>query len=216
MFTRIADRYDLLNRILTVGLDRIWRQKAVECLPPDGRLVVDIGVGTGDFAFYALQRYPQLFVLGVDLSEKMLRKSRAKLNSCRYFGLLADALNLPLRDQCADAVLCGFTVRNFENLHRGLSEMARILKPGGRALILEFAPVSPAWHRSLYGLLVRYGVPLVGRLFSEAMAYRYLSLSIKQMEPPDGVTKALIDAGFRSVSYGVLAFGFVVCFLAIR
>ncbi|MCS7224060.1 MAG: ubiquinone/menaquinone biosynthesis methyltransferase [Armatimonadetes bacterium] len=218
MFSRIADRYDLLNHLLTLGLDLRWRRWAVQWLPKDARLVIDIGVGTGDFSVVAFQSRPDLHIVGVDLSKKMLSKALQKVTNLKgsFAVVQADALRLPFGDGVADGVLCAFTLRNFQNPERGLAEMARVLKPGGRALLLEFAPADTRWHRSVWGFFVRYAVPLFGGLLADPLAYQYLAASIKTMETPTEIAKALRAAGFGWAGFAPLAFGLVVFFLGIK
>ena len=198
MFGRIAWRYDLLNRVLSVGQDRRWRRavaaRVAQASP--GRLL-DVCTGTGDLALGLAS--PGL-VYGCDFSLPMLALARGKGRSSRrpsWFA--ADALHLPLADGALDAVTVAFGIRNFENLDAGLRELARVLRPGGRAVILEFstprgtfAPVLRWW--------VRHLPPLVGRLVAgDGEAYRYLADSVARFPDGDELRRRLEAAGFAGV-----------------
>ena len=220
MFSAIAPKYDLLNRLLSGFNDVRWRRFAVEWLPVSAKIVVDIGTGTGDFAFAVLSRCNEAKAIGVDLSAQMLKLARKKAiaqgkrDSCSW--LLADGLNLPLHDESADVVVCAFVIRNFEDLTKGLREMHRILKPDGVALILEFCQPKPSWWRTPVGLFVRYFVPMAGRLLSDPVAYSYLVASIKTFLPAESIAEKLRTVGFRKVAWASLTFGVTTLFLAVK
>ncbi len=220
MFSAIAPKYDLLNRLLSGFSDVRWRKFAVEWLPVSARTVVDIGTGTGDFAFAVLNRCNEAKVIGVDLSAQMLKLAQRKAitqgkeENCLW--LIADGLNLPLRDEFADAIVCAFVIRNFEDLTKGLIEMHRILKPKGVALILEFCQPKPSWWWTPIGLFVRHVVPVVGRLVSDPMAYSYLTASIRTFLPAEAVAEKLRVVGFREVAWTTLTFGVATFFRAVK
>ncbi|MEJ7613143.1 ubiquinone/menaquinone biosynthesis methyltransferase [Fervidibacter sacchari] len=220
MFSAIAPKYDLLNRLLSGFSDVRWRKFAVEWLPVSARTVVDIGTGTGDFAFAVLDRCNEAKVIGIDLSAQMLKLAQrkavnqSKKDSCSW--LIADGLNLPLRDGFADAVVCAFVIRNFEDLTKGLREMHRVLKPDGVALILEFCQPKPSWWWTPIGLFVRYFVPMAGRLLSDPVAYFYLVASIKTFLPAESIAEKLRAVGFRKVTWTPLTFGVTTLFLAVK
>ncbi|MFA0740721.1 MAG: hypothetical protein DFNUSKGM_000828 [Candidatus Fervidibacter sacchari] len=220
MFSAIAPKYDLLNRLLSGFSDVRWRKFAVEWLPVSARTVVDIGTGTGDFAFAVLDRCNEAKVIGIDLSAQMLKLAQrkavnqSKKDSCSW--LVADGLNLPLRDGFADAVVCAFVIRNFEDLTKGLREMHRVLKPDGVALILEFCQPKPSWWWTPIGLFVRYFVPMAGRLLSDPVAYFYLVASIKTFLPAESIAEKLRAVGFRKVTWTPLTFGVTTLFLAVK
>jgi demethylmenaquinone methyltransferase/2-methoxy-6-polyprenyl-1,4-benzoquinol methylase len=220
MFSIIAPKYDLLNRLLSGFNDIRWRRFAVEWLPVSAKIVVDIGTGTGDFAFAVLDRCSKAKVIGVDLSTQMLKLAQRKAvaqgrkDSCSW--LIADGLNLPFRDESADAVVCAFVIRNFEDLTKGLTEMHRILKPNGVALILEFCQPKPSWWWTPVGLFVRYVVPIVGRLVSDPVAYSYLTASIQTFLPAEAVAEKMKAAGFREVAWATLTFGVATFFRAVK
>jgi demethylmenaquinone methyltransferase/2-methoxy-6-polyprenyl-1,4-benzoquinol methylase len=220
MFSIIAPKYDLLNRLLSGFNDIRWRRFAVEWLPVSAKIVVDIGTGTGDFAFAVLDRCSEAKVIGIDLSTQMLKLAQRKAvaqgrkDSCSW--LIADGLNLPFRDESADAVVCAFVIRNFEDLTKGLTEMHRILKPNGVALILEFCQPKPSWWWTPVGLFVRYVVPIVGRLMSDPVAYSYLTASIQTFLPAEAVAEKMKAAGFRKVVWATLTFGVATFFRAVK
>lgn len=219
MFNAIAPRYDLLNRLLSLGADVCWRRFAVQWLPASARCIVDIGAGTGDFAFAALRRCPDAQVIGVDLSQRMLERARRKTKPsfgqrCQW--LMADALRLPLRDGVADAVLCAFTARNFENLAQGFKEMARVLGGGGVALILEFCQPPPSWWWTPIGLFIHYGVPFIGGWLGDPIAYAYLTASIRTFLPAEEIADRMQQVGFRRADWVPLTFGVATLFRAVK
>ncbi|MER3499960.1 MAG: hypothetical protein IMHGJWDQ_000438 [Candidatus Fervidibacter sp.] len=220
MFGAIALRYDLLNRLLSGWQDVRWRQFAVKWLPRTARWIVDIGTGTGDFAFAALRRCPEALVIGIDISPRMLSLARwkAKKNGLekRCWWVLADGLKVPFPDGKADAVLSAFVIRNFEDLLHGLREMARLLRPGGVALILEFCQPPDGWWQTPIGLFVRYGVPLLGRLWGNPLAYAYLTASIRTFLPAEEIAKMLRCVGFRQAVWMPLTFGVATLFRAVK
>lgn len=179
MFGSIAGRYDLLNHLLSCNQDRRWRRRAVRLLSPRrGERVLDLCCGTGDLAFECWRRQPACEVIGADFAVPMLQIASAK--SRRRLPLLAgDALRLPLAGGSFDAVAVAFGARNFENTRDGLCEILRVLKPDGRALILEFMrPTSPLLQRG-FGLFFHHVLPLIGRAVSRHdCAYNYLPASV--------------------------------------
>ncbi|MCS7263982.1 MAG: ubiquinone/menaquinone biosynthesis methyltransferase [Armatimonadetes bacterium] len=220
MFSAIAPKYDLLNRLLSGFQDVRWRKFAVDWLSPSTRLIVDIGTGTGDFAFAAIKRCREAKVIGIDISEPMLVLAKSKANSKRvsdrYKLICADGLNLPLADGVADAVLSAFVVRNFEDLSEGIREMFRILKPEGVALILEFCQPPVEWWWTPIGLFVRYVVPMVGALLSNPVAYAYLTASIQTFTPSEAIANIMFDVGFKKVASLPLTFSVATLFRAVK
>ncbi|MCS7191707.1 MAG: ubiquinone/menaquinone biosynthesis methyltransferase [Armatimonadetes bacterium] len=220
MFSAIAPRYDLLNRLLSGFQDIRWRKFAVDWLSPSARLIVDIGTGTGDFAFAAIKRCSEAKIIGFDISQPMLALARSKAKSKkvsdRYKLICADGLNLPINDEVADAVLCAFVVRNFESLSEGIKEMFRILKPTGVALILEFCQPPIEWWLTPIGLFVRYAVPLIGAFLSNTTAYAYLTASIQNFLPADAIADKMSAVGFKKVTWLPLTFGVATLFRAVK
>jgi demethylmenaquinone methyltransferase / 2-methoxy-6-polyprenyl-1,4-benzoquinol methylase len=212
MFDRIARRYDLLNSVMTAGLHHAWRVRAVdraEVAPGDS--VLDVCCGTGDLAFELAGRIaPGGRVVGCDFSEPMLDLAREKamdrqVESVRFEW--ADALQLPYDDGRFDAVTVGFGVRNFADRDQGLREMARVLKPGGRLVILEFtAPTRPPFS-TFYSLWFDRIVPFLGRLTPNPEAYSYLAESVHSFPDPDGLAEKMDAAGFEQVRWLLTAGG---------
>ncbi len=195
MFDRIAARYDLMNRLMTLGMDRAWRRHAIEALElgPRSRLL-DLACGTGDLSLEAAKAGAR--VVGVDFSARMLRRAAAKAPRCAF--VRADALHLPLRDGCCDAVVSGFALRNFVNLRGVFAESARVLKAGGRLALLEVdTPPSPL-VRAGHWIYLHKVVPLMGRL-ADREAYSYLPSSTVYLPGEQEMLDLLHRAGFQAV-----------------
>src|SRR5690606_23388793 len=189
MLDTISARYDLLNHLLSLGMDRSWRRKAIRMVRDDKpKYILDVATGTGDFAIQALTLNPDK-VIGIDISEGMLSKGRAKLAE-RKLGerielLKGDSENIPFEENKFDAVTVAFGVRNFENLERGLQEIHRVLRPGGRLTILAFSGARMFPFRQIFNFYFRFILPQIGSLVSkDRSAYRYLPESV--MEFPAG------------------------------
>jgi demethylmenaquinone methyltransferase / 2-methoxy-6-polyprenyl-1,4-benzoquinol methylase len=201
MFDRIAPRYDLLNRLLTFGMDVGWRRRTVRSLGlPAGSTVLDLACGTGDLCRELAAA--SLRPVGVDRSAGMLAAARTSAPLAR-----GDALSLPVPDGAVDGVVCGFALRNFLALEPFLAECARVLRPAGRVALLEVAaPVNPllrAGHSVYFGKVV----PLVGGLLSDRAAYRYLPKSVAYLPPGDGLVSLLVTAGFPDARRRLLSVG---------
>jgi demethylmenaquinone methyltransferase/2-methoxy-6-polyprenyl-1,4-benzoquinol methylase len=214
MFDRIASRYDLLNSVMSAGLHHRWRERAVERTevgPGDSAL--DVCCGTGDLTFELASRVsPGGHVVGCDFSEPMLDLARDKASERGVDGVRfewADALRLPYDSGRFDAVTVGFGVRNFADRDAGLREMARVLRPGGRLVVLEFtAPRRPPFS-TFYSVWFDRIVPVLGRLTNDPSAYAYLAESVKSFPDPPGLAAKLDAAGLGQVRYTVLAGGIV-------
>lgn len=212
MFDAIAPRYDLLNRLLSFGIDRLWRKRAVAMLRVDRpQRILDVATGTADLAIEALALHPQK-VVGVDLSEEMLERGRHKVRRLGEAGRVTlqrgDAERLPFSDAQFDAVLVAFGVRNFEHLEQGLREIRRVLRPGGAVVVLEFSRPRAFPVKQLYGAYSRHVLPRVGQAVSgDEGAYRYLPASVAAF--PDGADflERLRAAGFADVRWKPLTFG---------
>jgi demethylmenaquinone methyltransferase/2-methoxy-6-polyprenyl-1,4-benzoquinol methylase len=214
MFSDVAPRYDLLNRVLSLNVDRSWRRKAVARLGwearPDG-VYLDACAGTLDLA-RSLSRQPGFRgrVVATDFALPMLRVGAAKLNGEPVYSAAADTLELPAADATFDGALVGFGVRNLADLAAGLAELARVLKPGARLVILDFATPRSAPMRALYLFYFRRVLPVVGRLVSgHPTAYTYLPESVMGFPDPEALTRALSDAGLKDVGYQLLTGGIV-------
>ena len=222
MFDAIARRYDLLNRLLSGGLDQRWRARAVAALglkPTD--VLVDVCTGTADVALSALSSpTPPACAVGVDFSREMLRLGVAKARRRRRRTLLlaqGDATRLPLPDRSADAATIAFGIRNVQQPDAACRELARVLRPGGRLAILEFGlPPSPRF-RALYLWYARRVLPVIGRVVSRhRSAYAYLPESVGRFPPPEEFGHLLQACGFPHVEVVPLTFGIVYLYVASR
>ena len=214
MFDRIAGVYDLMNRTMTLGLDRGWRRRAADraqLRPGDSAL--DVCCGTGDLVFELAERVqPAGSVIGCDFSERMLDRAREKGRERGAVGTRfewADALNLPYDDERFDAVTVGFGVRNLADLDRGLSEMARVLKPGGRMVILEITQPRRPPLSTFFAIWFDRIVPLLGWLAGDPDAYAYLPESVRSFPAPDELAGKMVAAGLEDVRYSVIAGGII-------
>jgi len=213
MFDRIAPRYDLLNRVLTFGLDQRWRRRLVDELQlKAGARVLDLATGTGDLVLLCRER--GAVPIGIDLAGVMLQQAQR-----RGAGPLlaqADGSLLPLASETIDAITCGFAVRNFTDLESVVRECARVLKPGGRLALLEVDQPSSRTLRTLHGLYFRGVVPRVGGWLSDREAYRYLPESTAFL-PPESEFRALLQqVGFRSIEKRTHMLGAVQAIRATR
>ena len=211
MFNDIAGDYDLLNHILSAGVDRSWRRKAVkEALAgPDRRLILDLATGT-----IALARKCPAdgLITGLDISSEMLAGCKAKIEKKKLTGKISliqgDCENLPFETGSFDAATVAFGVRNFENLEKGISEMFRVLRPGGKAVILELSTPDNRFTNAVYGFYFHKILPFIGGLVSgDKAAYRYLPASVEKFPRPDRFCCIMRDCGFSEVSAKALTFG---------
>jgi demethylmenaquinone methyltransferase/2-methoxy-6-polyprenyl-1,4-benzoquinol methylase len=212
MFNSISRRYDLLNHLLSAGVDIWWRRKAINILRPlKPKVILDVATGTGDFAIEALSLKPEKLI-GVDISEGMLEIGRRKIKEKgledKITLMQGDSENLPFSENMFDAVIVAFGVRNFENLSAGLTDMLRVLKPGGKAVVLEFSKPDRFPFREFYGLYFRYIVPVVGRWISrDRSAYDYLPESVHAFPRGNAFVEIMTRAGFREATCKRLTFG---------
>jgi len=212
MFDNISGRYDFLNHFLSLGIDRLWRKKAIRLLRDlKPMTMLDVATGTGDFAIEALRLQPQKIV-GVDISEGMLEVGRKKLKQRKLDSVielqLGDSENLPFQDNFFDAVIVAFGVRNFENLERGLGEMLRVVKPGGKVVILEFSRPSKFPMKQLYNVYFTTILPLIGRWISrDQAAYRYLPESVQAFPDGKDLLNVLSKTGYKNPQCDPLTFG---------
>lgn len=221
MFNNISRRYDFLNHFLSLGIDIWWRKKAIKELKEQRpRQILDIATGTGDFALEALSLRPDK-VTGVDISEGMLAIGRKKIeqkNLQHQVELkLGDSEKLLFDDNTFDAVIVAFGVRNFENLERGLRDMFRVLKPGGKVVVLEFSKPARFPMKQLYSFYFKYILPIIGRVISkDTAAYTYLPESVKAF--PDGpfFTGILDKVGFKKTICKPLTFGICSIYTGIK
>lgn len=212
MFNNISHRYDFLNHLLSLGIDKLWRRTAIAFLKPlQPRQILDVATGTGDFAIQALSLKPEK-IIGVDISEGMLsmgRKKLVKLNLSDKIELLrGDSENLLFPDNTFDAATVGFGVRNFEDLEKGLAEIRRVLRPGAMLVVLEFSRPRKFPMRQLYNFYFKNILPGLGRLISnDKSAYTYLPESVAVF--PDGTDfeNILKKVGFKETACKPLTFG---------
>jgi len=213
MFDSIAPRYDLLNRVLSLGIDQRWRTQAIRLLEPDApRRIVDVATGTADLAIKAEQLLHPREVVGVDLSAEMLRFGREKLDrrglTPRVTLQHADAETLPFAEGDFDAALVAFGVRNFEDLDAGLQEIARVLRPGGALVVLEFSHPRQAPIKQLYRFYSRHILPRIGGAISQNNgAYQYLPESVAAFPDGPDFLARMEAAGYRDLLWQPLTFG---------
>jgi demethylmenaquinone methyltransferase / 2-methoxy-6-polyprenyl-1,4-benzoquinol methylase len=210
MFDRISPVYDAMNRAMTLGLDQRWRRATAAAVVRPGDHVLDVCCGTGDLALAARRAGGRL--TGVDFSERMLERARRKAPEIEW--VHGDALALPFADDVFDAATVGFGVRNLEDLERGIFELRRALRPGGRLAILEITrprgPLAPFYRLWFDGL-----VPLFGKLLPGGSAYTYLPASVRRFPGPEELAELLRASGFEDVRWRSFAGGIVALHIGV-
>lgn len=212
MFNNISKRYDLLNHLLSLGIDIYWRKQAIQMLKPENpKNILDIATGTGDFAIEALAIKPDK-VIGVDISEGMLEVGRKKLQRMQLEDKielrLGDSERLDFDDNIFDAIIVAFGVRNFENLEKGLADMYRVLKPGGSVVILEFSKPQKFPFKQLYNFYFKFILPIIGRIISkDQSAYTYLPESVQAFPDGKAFLNVLSKVGYKNTICRTLTFG---------
>lgn len=211
MFNAISKNYDLLNHLLSMGIDKIWRKKAINRLRSyNPKLILDIASGTGDFAIESLKLNPDK-VIGIDISEEMLNIGRIKISKKNISNIemkVDDCESLSFEDNIFDAFTVGFGVRNFENLELGMKEIRRVLKPNATGVILEFSQPTNFPIKQLYLFYFKHILPVIGRLVSKHKeAYTYLPDSVDKFPTPKEYCKLLEDIGFKIIVAKPLTFG---------
>ena len=206
MFDRIAGVYDLMNAVMTAGMHQRWRERAVELarVGPGSR-ARDVATGTGDLA--VALRTAGAEVVGCDFSEEMLERARRKEPSARFEW--ADALALPYEDDSFDAATVGFGARNFSDLGRGLREMARVVRPGGRVVVLEITTPQKPPLSTFFSLWFDRVVPALGRMAGDEEAYSYLPSSVKRFPGPHALAEELAAAGLEDIRWVLTAGGII-------
>lgn len=218
MFGGIAQRYDLMNRLMTFGQDVRWRRLLVHaaCLPRGGRLL-DIATGTGDIGFEALRQAPDVHVVAADFSLPMMEAGRIKRSNPRLAWLGADTHQLPFQDDSFDAVSSGFLLRNVVDVVAALAEQRRVVKPGGHVVTLETSPPPDNLLRPAIDLHLKLVIPTLGRLISgSSLAYSYLPQSSIAFLPPNDLAAAFRAAGLREVRYLRLMLGTIAIHVGVK
>lgn len=212
MFDNISARYDFLNHFLSLGIDIGWRKKAIRQLASiQPKLILDVATGTGDFAIEALRLKPDQ-VIGVDISEGMLAVGRKKMKDKKLDDRImlchGDSENLPFEENKFDALVVGFGVRNFENLEKGLAEMLRVVRPGGKVVILEFSKPAKFPFKQLYNFYFKLVLPKIGRWVSkDSAAYSYLPESVEAFPEGSRLVEILDRVGYKYITCKTLTFG---------
>ncbi|MBN8637419.1 MAG: class I SAM-dependent methyltransferase [Anaerolineae bacterium] len=209
MFDRIAGRYNLMNRLMTFGQDLRWRKFVIQQahLPPKGTLL-DLATGTGDIAFEGLRAVPDLTAVGGDFSIGMMQVGQTLTDGERVKWVGADAIQLPFAGNSFDAVTSGYLMRNVIDIPQALREQLRVLKPGGRIVILDTTPPPHNLLRPFILIHMRYVIPLLGRLISgNPDAYQYLPESTQKFKTPEALAGAMREAGFQNVQFKRFMFG---------
>ena len=212
MFDNISHKYDFLNHFLSVGIDIYWRRRAIKLLKASQpKLMLDIATGTGDFAIEALKLNPDK-IIGVDISAGMLKYGKEKIIKLglehKIELMLGDSEKLQFDDNTFDAITVSFGVRNFENLEKGLTDMFRVLKPGGKAVVLEFSKPKSFPMKQLYNFYFKNILPILGKIFSkDNTAYTYLPESVNAFPDGEDFLKVFEKSGFKSTKCIPLTFG---------
>ena len=213
MFDRISPKYDALNHLLSLNIDKVWRRKTAKAVAKSQpKTILDLATGTADLAIALAKCNPQAHIIGMDISEKMLEIGKEKVSKkglANQIELrLGDAATLPFESNTFDAVTVAFGVRNFENLEHGLSEIQRVLKPNGRAVILEFSMPERFPIKQLYALYFKHLLPAIGKAVSkDRNAYSYLPLSVEQFPKPKVFLRMLAEKGLENGMAKPLSFG---------
>jgi demethylmenaquinone methyltransferase/2-methoxy-6-polyprenyl-1,4-benzoquinol methylase len=207
MFDEIAYRYDLLNHLLSLGQDIYWRKVMTRLLQVKANeMILDLAAGTGDSSYGLLRQGAK--VVGLDLSHAMLSIARSKLQGFPFMAVQGSAYAMPFRDDYFDGVTCAFGIRNMPDTRKALQEMYRVVKPGGRIVILEFS-LPTGWFRPIYRWYLRVVIPAVSHLLSKRSAYEYLGESIEKFYTPTAFRELMLEVGFVSIRQLPLSLGSV-------
>lgn len=222
MFNDIAGRYDFMNHFMSMGIDVGWRKKALKLLVPlQPKTILDVATGTGDVAIMAERMLHPEKVIGIDISEGMLAFGREKVAKAGLTDKITlqtgDSETISFPDTTFDAITAAFGVRNFENLEKGLAEMYRVLKPGGKMVILEFSNPTKTPIKQLYNFYFRYITPTIGKWIARnKAAYSYLPSSVKAFPQGQVMCEILQKIGFQAVTCKTLTFGICSIYCATR
>lgn len=220
MFDNIAPTYDRLNHTLSLGIDRLWRNKAIDSLKPfSPQNILDIATGTGDFAILAAKRLNPKRIIGADISLEMMEIAAHKVNQQVLDRIISfqreDCMSLTFADNTFDAVTVAYGARNFESLDKGLSEILRVLKPDGHLLMLELASPKSSPMKQLFWIYSHLVIPLVGWLFSrDVKAYNYLTDSVNAFPQGEMMEGILKQNGFYEVKWKRFTYGICTMYLA--
>ena len=220
MFDRISPKYDALNHILSLNIDKVWRKKTAKIVSKtQPKAILDLATGTADLAIALAKHSPQAHIIGLDISEKMLEigKEKVKLQNLENQIELhhGDAASLPFEDARFDAVTVAFGVRNFEDLDKGLSEMHRVLKTNGQAVILEFSLPERFPIKQLYNFYFKHLLPNIGKWVSkDGNAYSYLPHSVEKFPKPSDFCNILGSFGLKNCQIKPLSFGIATLYVA--
>jgi demethylmenaquinone methyltransferase/2-methoxy-6-polyprenyl-1,4-benzoquinol methylase len=220
MFNNIASKYDFLNHLLSLGIDKGWRAKAIksiESIAP--QKILDVATGTGDLAIAAAKKISNSTVVGIDIAAQMLEVGKVKIDdknlSARIEMIVGDSEALPYEDNHFDAVLCAYGVRNFQDLPKGLNEMCRVMRTGGRLAILEFSQPKTFPIKQVFALYFKYIMPLFGKMVSKhSTAYNYLPESVMAFPEGQDFCNILTQCGFKNVQSRPLSFGITSLYTA--
>lgn len=221
MFDSIAPKYDFLNRFLSMGIDQIWRKKAINSLKEvNPKQILDVATGTADLAIAALKLNPD-HVTGIDISNQMLQVGRDKISNKHLSGKItlqqADSANLPFEDNKFDAITVAFGVRNFEFLQQGINQMYRVTRKGGKLAVLEFSKPKSFPFKQLYNFYFKYILPGWGGLISKSKtAYTYLPESVEHFPEGEQFAAYLKNAGYTNIKIRPLTFGICTLYTAIK
>jgi demethylmenaquinone methyltransferase/2-methoxy-6-polyprenyl-1,4-benzoquinol methylase len=220
MFNNIASKYDFLNHLLSLGIDKGWRTKAIKSIERIAPIkILDVATGTGDLAIAAAKKISDSSVVGIDIAAQMLEVGKVKIKdknlSARIEMIVGDSEALPYEDNHFDAVLCAYGVRNFQDLPKGLNEMCRVMRTGGRLAILEFSQPKTFPVKQVFFLYFKYIMPLFGKLVSKhSTAYNYLPESVMAFPEGQDFCNILTQCGFKNVQSRPLSFGITSLYTA--
>jgi demethylmenaquinone methyltransferase/2-methoxy-6-polyprenyl-1,4-benzoquinol methylase len=220
MFNMIASKYDVLNHTLSLGMDYVWRKKAIKKILNNPKEILDIATGTADFAISAA-KHTQANITGIDISDQMIYVGNKKIQQKKLHNRIKlsieDSENLPFQNNSYDAITAGFGVRNFENLEKGLSEIHRVVKKNGYVVILEPSTPKAFPLKQIFSIYFQKILPFIGSLVSkDKSAYSYLPNSVKSFPDGEDFLKILNKQGFSKTNYYPLSFGIVSLYVAIK
>lgn len=219
MFGAIAPRYDFLNRLLSFGIDRRWRKKAVRLLKyHEGSRILDVATGTGDVALEIARSTPvSVKITGADFCREMVELAEGKVSASPYAARIdfkvAPCEDLPFANDTFDSITIAFGIRNVVDRKLGLAEMWRVLRPGGRMIILEFSTPRSLLFRQIYYFYFRRLLPVVGGLFSRYNAYKYLPDSVLEFPSHEQFSRMISEAGFHNIHIKELTFGIATIYI---